>query len=255
MSLCSITGVEVTNPIANFSDVFNFKINFNCMEELPGMLEWNLIYVGSSDSAQYDQIIDSVEVGPIPPGNHEFQFETENSVDPSKIQDGHLLGPTVIILNASYNQQEFVRVGYYINIGFEDPELNENPPAKIDFSILKREILHTEPRVTRFKINWTNSGDKYSIADTVIEQNQNIGSGMTAEQLMMGEQDENRPPNADLVRNAAQGTYLGGKGRLEGILTGMQNEDSMGPGGFGTSHFKAGHGVETYETSMDRSAI
>ena len=58
------------------------------------MLEWNLIYVGSSDSAQYDQIIDSVEVGPIPPGNHEFQFETENSVDPSKIQDGHLLGPT-----------------------------------------------------------------------------------------------------------------------------------------------------------------
>ena len=121
----------------------------------------------------------------------------------------------------------------------------------MNHSFFRREILHTEPRVTRFKINWTNSGDKYSIADTVVEQNQNIGSGMTAEQLMMGEQDENRPPNADLIRNAAQGTYLGGKGRLEGILTGMQNEDSMGPGGFGTSHFKAGHGVEAYETSIE----
>lgn len=105
------------------------------------MLEWNLIYVGSSDCPQYDQVVDSVSVGPIPAGNHEFNFDSENQVDPSRIQEGHLLGPTVIILNALYNDQEFVRVGYYVNIFYEDQEMNENPPEVVDFSKLRRGFL------------------------------------------------------------------------------------------------------------------
>lgn len=251
MSLLSITNVDVINSKANFNDNFQFKISFNCMEELPGVLEWNLIYVGSSDCSKYDQTIDSVEVGPIPPGNHEFNFDTESSVDPKRIQDGHLLGPTVIILNAAYNNQEFVRVGYYINIGYDPethPEFIENPPAKVDYSLLRREILHSEPRVTRFKINWTNTGDRYSVADGAMEQSQNIAQGMSAESLMMGVQDENIPPNAEMFKNAAQGTILGN--RVEALLCGM-NENSNGPGAFGSSSFKAGYGNETYETSMN----
>ena len=42
------------------------------MEGLSGALEFNLIYGG------FDQQIDSVSVGLIPPGNHEFDFITEN---------------------------------------------------------------------------------------------------------------------------------------------------------------------------------
>ena len=98
MSLLSITDVQVINPQSKFTDLLEFKISINCMELLPGDLEWNLIYVGSSESAAYDQIIDTVTVGQIPPGDHEFNFNAENAIDPSRIQEGHLLGPTVLIL-------------------------------------------------------------------------------------------------------------------------------------------------------------
>lgn len=235
MSLLSITDVQVINHIAKFEDLMQFKISINCMEELPGVLEWNLIYVGSSDCPQYDQVVDSVSVGPIPAGNHEFNFDSENQVDPSRIQEGHLLGPTVIILNALYNDQEFVRVGYYVNIFYEDQEMNENPPEVVDFSKLRREILYTEPRVTRFKINWTESGEKYSISDTAVENNKNIAAGMTDQQLMS--QNENIPP-PDVLLNASEGSIL--HNRMEALLAGLNDNSN--------SSFK---NINENSTSMD----
>lgn len=38
-------------------------------------LEWKMIYVGSAESEEYDQILDSVYVGPIPEGKHMFVFQ------------------------------------------------------------------------------------------------------------------------------------------------------------------------------------
>lgn len=34
-----------------------------------------MIYVGSAESEEYDQILDSVYVGPIPEGKHMFVFQ------------------------------------------------------------------------------------------------------------------------------------------------------------------------------------
>jgi len=224
MSLVSITGVDViNNTIDGFTEPFAFKIQLNCMEHLESSIEFNLIYVGSSESSAYDQVVDSVEIGPgIPAGNHEFDFITENGVNPKSVQEGHLLGPTVLILNASYNGQEFVRVGYYVNVYYEEPELNENPPPTVDFSKLRKEILASEPRVTRFKINWTDSDLRYSISDTAMENNSGaVAAGMTDDQLMAG-QDENVPPTAMLV-NASENSIL--SNRLESLMAGM-NENS-----------------------------
>ena len=38
-------------------------------------LEWKIIYVGSAESEEYDQILDSVLVGPVPAGRHMFVFQ------------------------------------------------------------------------------------------------------------------------------------------------------------------------------------
>lgn len=38
-------------------------------------LEWKIIYVGSAESEEYDQVLDSVLVGPVPAGRHMFVFE------------------------------------------------------------------------------------------------------------------------------------------------------------------------------------
>lgn len=67
------------------------------------------------------------------------------------------LGVTVVLLTCSYRSQEFVRVGYFINNEYTDPELRENPPPQPQFDKVQRNILADKPRVTRFKINWDDS--------------------------------------------------------------------------------------------------
>ena len=44
------------------------------------------------------------------------------------------VGVTVILLTCSYRRQEFIRVGYYVNNEYGDPELKENPPQEPDFN-------------------------------------------------------------------------------------------------------------------------
>ena len=51
-----------------------------------------------------------------------------------------VVGVTVILLTCSYRRQEFIRVGYYVNNEYGDPELKENPPQEPDFN----KVLHFE---------------------------------------------------------------------------------------------------------------
>ncbi|CAH1976969.1 unnamed protein product [Acanthoscelides obtectus] len=91
VQLCNITVMDNPSPFLN---PFQFEITFECIEELKEDLEWKMIYVGSAESEEYDQVLESVFVGPIPEGKHMFVFQ------------------------------------------------------------VMRNILASEPRVTRFKINW-----------------------------------------------------------------------------------------------------
>ena len=53
--------------------------------------------------------------------------------EPSKIPREDAVGVTVVLLTCSYRKAEFIRVGYYVNNEYFDPELKENPPAEPDF--------------------------------------------------------------------------------------------------------------------------
>merc|ERR1719266_1281663 len=132
---------------------FEFEITFECTEDLPEDLEWKIIYVGSAESEEFDQILDTVYVGPVPEGRHKFVF-TADPPNPQKIPVSDVVGVTVILLTCSYRSQEFIRVGYYVSNEHTDPELQETPPEKPDFDKLQRNILASNPRVTKFKINW-----------------------------------------------------------------------------------------------------
>uniref|UniRef100_K7G2X1 Anti-silencing function 1B histone chaperone n=1 Tax=Pelodiscus sinensis TaxID=13735 RepID=K7G2X1_PELSI len=122
-------------------------------------LEWKIIYVGSAESEEYDQVLDSVLVGPVPAGRHMFIFEAE-APNPALIPESDAVGVTVVLITCTYLGQEFIRVGYYVNNEYTDPELRENPPLKPDFSQLQRNILASNPRVTRFHINWDGPSDQ-----------------------------------------------------------------------------------------------
>ena len=50
--------------------------------------------------------------------------------NPSSIPAADALGVTVVLITCSFRNQEFVRVGYYVNNEYVDPEMKENPPLQ-----------------------------------------------------------------------------------------------------------------------------
>lgn len=50
--------------------------------------------------------------------------------------------------------QEFIRVGYYVNNDYDDEQLREEPPPKVQIDRIQRNILADKPRVTKFPINF-----------------------------------------------------------------------------------------------------
>lgn len=66
-----------------------------------------------------------------------------------------LFGVTAIILSASYLEQEFFRVGYYVYNFYNDPQLVEQDPPQPIIDQIYRKILADKPRVTNYDINWS----------------------------------------------------------------------------------------------------
>jgi len=157
MSIVNIRDVTFLNNPARFSDEYQFRVTFECIAPLKEDLEWKLIFVSSPDSEQYDQELDDCMVGPVPVGINSFTFSAPPP-EPQKIPKEDVLGVAAIILTASYKEQEFVRVGYYQNTEYDDPEMNamvreEGVKSDIQWHRLVRNLAD-KPRVTRFSIKW-----------------------------------------------------------------------------------------------------
>lgn len=60
----------------------------------------------------------------------------------------------MVLITCSYNDHEFVRVGYYVNNEYDSDELRECPPESPQPERVLRTILADKPRVTRFPIRW-----------------------------------------------------------------------------------------------------
>lgn len=102
MAKVQVCNVNVLNNPSPFNSPFQFELTFECIEELQegthlclwitwfwlilfiiilvacADLEWKMIYVGSAESEQYDQVLDTIYVGPVPEGRHMFVFEVSN---------------------------------------------------------------------------------------------------------------------------------------------------------------------------------
>uniref|UniRef100_A0A3B3SS95 Anti-silencing function 1Ba histone chaperone n=1 Tax=Paramormyrops kingsleyae TaxID=1676925 RepID=A0A3B3SS95_9TELE len=80
MAKVQVLNVAVLDNPSPFGNPFQFEITFECMEDLPEDLEWKIIYVGSAESEEYDQTLDSVLVGPVPAGRHMFVFQLQRNI-------------------------------------------------------------------------------------------------------------------------------------------------------------------------------
>ncbi|KAK4999538.1 Histone chaperone asf1 [Elasticomyces elasticus] len=153
MAAISLLNVSIRNNPAPITDKYELEVTFEALESLRSDVEWKLTYVGSATSSEHDQELDSLLVGPIPVGVNKFVFEAD-APNLSKIPDSEILGVTVMLLTGSYDDREFVRVGYYVNNEYVDQALNDEPPAKPIIEKVRRNILAEKPRVTRFAIKW-----------------------------------------------------------------------------------------------------
>ncbi|KAG7087721.1 hypothetical protein E1B28_013667 [Marasmius oreades] len=145
MSIVTIRNVEFINNPARFIDPYRFRVTFE-------YVEWKLIYVSSPGNEDLDQELDDWLVGPVPVGVNVFEFEVDPP-DPQKVPAEDILGVAALILTGSYNDQEFVRVGYYQNTEYDNEEMKAEPPSKVVVENLVRDI-NAKPRVTRFQIKW-----------------------------------------------------------------------------------------------------
>lgn len=125
-----------------------------------------MVYVGSAESEQYDQELESVLVGPVEMGVNRFIFQADPP-DLTRIPVDDVIGVTVVLLTCSYKDREFIRIGYYVQNEWTNPAWNPPdgyPPEEvtnaiaqgtpIDVSLVQRNILADKPRVTRFHIAW-----------------------------------------------------------------------------------------------------
>lgn len=73
-----------------------------------------------------------------------------------------IIGVTVILFVVSYDNQEFIRIGYYLN---NEISLNEEEIKKLEeklpLDLIKREVLTGKPRVTIFPFNLESNHFKF----------------------------------------------------------------------------------------------
>lgn len=171
-----VVNVSPLDRQGKFDDPFRLEITFDCIS--PGVkddLEWKLIYVGSPEDEKYDQILESIVVGPVSLGRSKFIFETDPPVL-AKIPHADLFEVTVILLTCSYREKEFIRIGYFVKNDYEGIENVEDYPSEKEIVISKisRTILQDHPRVTRFDIAWDEPEGKNPDMEQFIAENNNL---------------------------------------------------------------------------------
>ncbi|KAL8936921.1 MAG: hypothetical protein Q9216_004680 [Gyalolechia sp. 2 TL-2023] len=273
MSVVSLLGVKILNNPAPFDAKYQFEITFECLEPLQKDLEWKLTYVGSATSSEHDQELDSLLVGPIPVGVNKFIFEAD-SPDLKRIPTSEILGVTVILLSCSYDDREFVRVGYYVNNEYDNEEMNDDPPAKPVIEKVRRNILAEKPRVTRFAIKWDTEDSapaefppEQPEADTVEDDGAAYGAeeaeleaaeaeAETAEGVKEDKEDEEMGGADDTAGPAAakagDDESDAGSEDLEAESSGSEEEDIEEEEGEGEADEDMDMGEDTAQTAADK---
>mmetsp|Transcript_12448 Transcript_12448/g.31347 ORF Transcript_12448/g.31347 Transcript_12448/m.31347 type:complete len:294 (-) Transcript_12448:200-1081(-) len=201
MALVNVVNMAVLDNPTCFTNPFQFEITFECLQELDDDLEWKVLYVGSAQDAAKDQVLDEILVGPVPVGVNKFVLQAD-APDPSQLAQDDLLGVTVVLVTCSYKEREFVRVGYYVNNEYHDPNApasaapaaatvgpDGNPveaapaapqiPNPVPLEHIQRQILADKPRVTKFPISW---GDEQPANnDTAAASANSTGAAMMAD--------------------------------------------------------------------------
>ena len=171
-------------------------------------MEWKVLYVGSAHDSSRDQVLDEILVGPVPVGVNKFVLQAD-APDPSKLPPDEIVGVTVVLVTCSYQEREFVRIGYYVNNEYTLPLAeDEVPPSwpQLNLANVQRHILADKPRVTKFPIPW-GSGANDMVADGASEVGETVTNMMDG--MMSSQEDGNDEMNTSMEADMAGGKLQG----------------------------------------------
>ena len=147
-SSITIDKITICNPDAKFTDEIILDIEFQCSKPMKTPVTWKVIYMGSGDSHEYDQIMRSIDVGPTEVGINRVVFRAK----PPKAEliPFDELPLAMINIKAFYKDQEFFRACYFVSheIG------NASSLEELDLSTVIRQIESDNPTIHTFQINW-----------------------------------------------------------------------------------------------------
>ncbi|KAI6230856.1 Protein CBR-UNC-85 [Aphelenchoides fujianensis] len=155
VALLSVEPVETRNQL---TDQIKLKITFEVYEELPQEIEWEIAMAWDGERG-HDQVLDSVEVGPLRVGKHQFLFDAANPPDYTQVREDDVTDVAVLFLRCSYNGQKFASVAFFVSHLYTDEKLREEPPEKPQLDKLERVISTDDVRVTHFPIKWVETDD------------------------------------------------------------------------------------------------
>ena len=158
--LVQLSEIELlgSNP-GHFGESLKWRMRVEVLDNLTEPLSVSFVWVGSSRSSQFDQVLDSFDVGPFVIGSAEFQLEC----DPPQlalIPPTDVVGLTVLLISFQYRGAEFLRVGYYTQVAYFDDQLNNSQPPVHDVTQLGRFLAMTQPAVTAVPIAWDGQFDE-----------------------------------------------------------------------------------------------
>lgn len=160
-SCVSITNVTVLDNPAMFLNPFQLEISYESLLPLKYDLEWKLLYVGCAEDERYDQVLETVHVGPVKVGNYRFVLQADPP-EVELIRSEDILGVAALVLSCSYRGREFIRVGYYVSNQYMQQELIEGSPLTVAIDKVQRFVLASMPKVSRFPTSFQiYSADQY----------------------------------------------------------------------------------------------
>lgn len=141
-----------SNPGA-YANPFKWRMRLEAQQPIPDPISISFVWVGSASSSDYDQTLDSFDVGPLHKGVTEFTLECD-SPQLELVPPHEALGVTILIVSFQYRCQEFLRVGYYTQVAYFNAARNESPPTLPMLEDLGRFVAMPQPAVTVTPIQW-----------------------------------------------------------------------------------------------------
>ena len=126
MSKIRVTNISIPVVKSPFNSPLKVNIEFEAFSSLLQELQWKIIYIGSANSCEYDQVLESFSFPVKEIGHCSFQVNVappDHRLIPS-FDD--FLGATLLMFSAMYNDKEFFRCSYFVYNNFEDETVIQN---------------------------------------------------------------------------------------------------------------------------------